>query len=78
MPDIEVKQATLDVDDEGEQRRRESSLRGRLDNDQDQDASAEDERADLAERDYQLARAVDLLRGVSLFSSGDGRMAASN
>jgi carboxyl-terminal processing protease len=78
VPDIEVKQATLDVDEAGEQRRRESSLRGRLDNDQDQDASAEDERADLAERDYQLARAVDLLRGVSLFSSGDGRMAASN
>jgi len=77
VPDIEVKQATLDVD-ETEQRRREANLRGRLDNDQGPNGDGEDERADLAERDYQLARAVDLLRGVSLFSNGDGRMAASN
>jgi len=77
VPDIEVKQATLDVEEAEQQRRRESSLRGSLDNDQNQDGGDE-ERADLAERDYQLARAVDLLRGVSLFSSGDGRMAASN
>ena len=77
VPDIEVKQATLDVEDAEQQRRREANLRGSLDNDQNQDGGAE-ERADLAERDYQLARAVDLLRGVSLFSAGDGRMAASN
>jgi len=77
VPDIEVKQATLDVEEAVQQRRRESNLRGSLDNDQNQDGGDE-ERADLAERDYQLARAVDLLRGVSLFSSGDGRMAASN
>jgi carboxyl-terminal processing protease len=77
VPDIEVKQATLDVEDAEQQRRREANLRGSLDNDQNQDGG-DDERADLAERDYQLARAVDLLRGVSLFSSGDGRMAASN
>jgi len=77
VPDIEVKQATLDVD-ETEQRRREANLRGRLDNDQGPNGDGGDERADLAERDYQLARAVDLLRGVSLFSNGDGRMAASN
>jgi len=76
VPDIEVKQATLDVE-ETEQGRREVGLRGRLDNDQGTDAEAE-ERADLAERDYQLARAVDLLRGVSLFSDADGRVAASN
>ena len=77
VPDIEVKQATLDIEDAERQARRESSLRGSLDNDQNRDGG-DDERADLAERDYQLARAVDLLRGVSLFSSGDGRMAASN
>jgi carboxyl-terminal processing protease len=77
VPDIEVKQATLDVEDNGE-RRREANLRGSLSNDQGQDGNGEDERADLAERDYQLARAVDLLRGVSLFSNDDGRMAASN
>jgi len=75
VPDIEVKQATLDVE-ESEQTRREANLRGRLDNDQDQDSDAQ-ERADLAERDYQLARAVDLLRGVSLFSAGEGRVASN-
>jgi carboxyl-terminal processing protease len=74
VPDIEVKQATLAVEENGE-RRREANLRGRLDNDQEQEAAGE--RADLAERDYQLARAVDLLRGVSLFSAGDGRMASN-
>lgn len=76
LPDIEVKQATLDVEENGE-RRREANLRGRLDNDQGPNGDAEDERADLAERDYQLARAVDLLRGVSLFGQGEGRMASN-
>ena len=76
VPDIEVKQATLDVEENGE-RRREANLRGRLDNDQGDDPTDAEERADLAERDYQLARAVDLLRGVSLFSAGDGRMASN-
>jgi carboxyl-terminal processing protease len=77
VPDIEVKQATLDLEETGDQRRREANLRGSLTNDQNQD-DADEERADLAERDYQLARAVDLLRGVSLFQNGDGRMAAHN
>ncbi|MFP4362192.1 MAG: S41 family peptidase [Alphaproteobacteria bacterium] len=75
VPDIEVKQATLDVE-EDEDDRREANLRGRLDNDLVPNGDGEEERTDLAERDYQLARAVDLLRGVSLFSGGDGRLAA--
>ncbi len=73
-PDIEVKPATLEVEETSEGRR-EADLRGRLDNDQENGDA--DERADLAETDYQLARAVDLLRGVALFRE-DGASIASN
>ncbi len=74
VPNIEVKQATLDVEDEDEERR-EADLRGRLENDQDN--GADGERADLAESDYQLARAVDLLRGVALFREGTASVASN-
>ena len=75
-PNIEVKQARLEVEDSAEARRREADLRGRLDNDQDN--GPDDTRADLAETDYQLARAVDLLRGVSLFAREGAPLTASN
>lgn len=75
VPNIEVKQARLEVDEQGEVRR-EADLRGRLDNDQENGTG--DERADLAEADYQLARAVDLLRGVALFRQGNNPSLASN
>ncbi|MFW5679966.1 MAG: S41 family peptidase, partial [Pseudomonadota bacterium] len=65
VPGIEVKQATLAVEDNGAARR-EADLRGRLDNDQGNGEA--EERTDLAEIDYQLARAIDLLRGVSMFN----------
>ncbi len=74
-PDIEVKQATLEVD-ETASARREADLRGRLDNETDNGTA--DARPDIAESDYQLARAVDLLRGVSLFSESAAPVAASN
>lgn len=68
-PDIEVKQSRVEVIDEGGGRR-EADLRGRLENDQ---AEGEDEAiaADDAEtdEDYQLARALDLLRGVAMFGA---------
>ncbi len=73
VPSIEVKQATLAVD-EAAQARREADLRGRLDNDQDNGEAVSN--GDLAETDYQLARAVDLLRGVSLFNQAS--LPASN
>jgi len=73
-PDIEVKQATLDID-ETATARREADLRGRLDNDTDNGSA--DARADIAESDYQLARAVDLLRGVSLFSESAAPVASN-
>lgn len=72
-PDIIVHQAKVEFveDEEG---RREADLRGRLDNDVgggDNENAKETE--DLDAQDYQLARAVDLLRGIALF----GQAAAS-
>lgn len=75
-PDIEVQQARIEpVEKAGG--RRESDLRGALENEN----GEQDDKADKAEtkpdgekkeakkpQDYQLSRAVDLLRGLSLFS----------
>ncbi len=78
-PDITVEQADIEVIDQPSARR-ESDLRGALDNgDQDgaandnapeesaQDQEAKQDAAQLNE-DYQLSRAVDLLRGLTLFN----------
>jgi carboxyl-terminal processing protease len=79
VPDIEVQQSRVEVIDE-EAGRREADLRGRLENDQsdggndDDDAVVSDSDnvdeppANQAE-DYQLARALDLLRGVAMFGA---------
>jgi carboxyl-terminal processing protease len=69
-PDIEVRQSRVEVIDEGEARR-EADLRGRLENDQvEQEQSAgEVGGAEGEAEDYQLARALDLLRGVAMFGS---------
>jgi carboxyl-terminal processing protease len=73
-PDIEVRQSRVEVIDQGAARR-EADLRGRLENDQAGDDASEPV-ADGAEggvdgeaEDYQLARAIDLLRGVAMFGS---------
>jgi carboxyl-terminal processing protease len=69
-PDIEVMQARVEAIDEG-MARREADLRNRLDNDQSSDEAGnlvEGEEVP-AEEDYQLARALDLLRGVAMFGS---------
>jgi carboxyl-terminal processing protease len=79
VPDIEVRQSRVEVIDQGAGRR-EADLRGRLENDQAQgeesapvegaDAGAEAQGETAAEaEDYQLARAIDLLRGVAMFGS---------
>ena len=76
VPDIEVKQAKLE-EVTLPQRRRESDLRGALDNgDATSDPEASDlpdgeeaENADVALDDYQLARAIDLLRGLALYNT---------
>jgi carboxyl-terminal processing protease len=73
-PDIEVRQSRVEVIDQGAARR-EADLRGRLENDQ-VEGEASAPVADGAaggtggdEEDYQLARAIDLLRGVAMFGS---------
>jgi carboxyl-terminal processing protease len=82
-PDIEVHQANVEVlDDEPD--RREADLRGSLRNDEQQrrEGRQETPTAGAAEgaepvdgRDYQLSRALDLLRGISLY---EGRAVAGS
>lgn len=80
VPDIVVPQARLDLVENGGQRS-EADLRGALANPDDasEDASggqeqAQDEAPEAADNgetdDYQLARAIDILKGIALFGSG--------
>ncbi|MEO1285225.1 MAG: S41 family peptidase, partial [Pseudomonadota bacterium] len=77
-PDIFVEQPRLaEVDDEEEEtrtRRSEAELRGRLDNDSlseeemrmiEEDLKRAEEVAELREEDYQLAYAIDILKGLN-------------
>jgi len=75
VPDIEVRQSRIEVIEEGAGRR-EADLRGRLENDQTDDGTAGDGEANVSEaladdsgEDYQLARALDLLRGIAMFGA---------
>jgi carboxyl-terminal processing protease len=71
-PDIEVLQSRVEVIEESDLGRREADLRGRLENDQTVGAMTGDatESTDGEEEiDYQLARALDLLRGLSMFGA---------
>jgi carboxyl-terminal processing protease len=76
VPDIEVHQANVEeLDDTPD--RREADLRGRLKNDQQDGQDGGDGEAAVASeggepptdggKDYQLSRAMDLLRGISLY-----------
>jgi carboxyl-terminal processing protease len=70
-PDIEVRQSRVEVIDQGAARR-EADLRGRLENEQvEGEAKAPVAEGGVGgeEEDYQLARAIDLLRGVAMFGS---------
>jgi carboxyl-terminal processing protease len=71
VPDIEVKQSHIEVL-EDDPARREADLRGRLENDQQvqQDGAPDGPGGPVelgGDEDYQLARALDLLRGVAMF-----------
>ncbi len=70
-PDIEVKQARLEVLENGS-RRSEADLRNHLDdgtdNPDEKQADGSEPSADNQTEDYQLLRAKDLLKGVSLFA----------
>jgi len=76
-PDIIVEQARIEAL-EPVSRRREADLRGALENDNESDtegsepAGAETAGTDTPQ-DYQLARAIDLLRGIALFSEMTGQ-----
>ena len=76
VPDIEVEQARVE-EVSGGQQRSEADLRGALANpgtsgggEESQPNNSADPQAEEEEEpiDYQLSRAVDLLRGLSLFS----------
>jgi carboxyl-terminal processing protease len=70
VPDIEVVQARVETIDEGLSRR-EADLRNRLENDQ-AGGDVSERSGDAphgGEKDYQLERALDLLRGVAMFGA---------
>jgi carboxyl-terminal processing protease len=71
-PDIEVHEAKIELKDDTNGRR-EADLRGRLDNDTSGGSGpSADGTGTLDERDYQLARAIDLLRGIALYETRAG------
>ena len=73
VPDIEIEQAQISVD-LAQRRRREADLPGSLENEQlDEDERTLQETEQLRV-DYQLARAIDLLKGVWFFSNQSARM----
>ncbi len=82
-PDIEVKQARLVPVDTPAARRSERDLRGALENEEESkpeetpkpgaegtpNVTAEDAKAKTTPEDFQLTRALDLLRGIAMFRS---------
>ncbi len=75
-PDIVVEQARLETVKEAGPQRREADLRGALDRPATSAPNADGEdvaaNKDAAATDYQLARALDLVRGLSLYSNRNG------
>jgi carboxyl-terminal processing protease len=70
-PDIIVKPARIETVDD-DKRRSEATLRNALDGGgaEPDDPEKTNDRSDKARQDYQLTRALDLLRGLALFSGG--------
>jgi carboxyl-terminal processing protease len=76
VPDIEVRQSRIEVIEDADSRR-EADLRGRLENDQGAEGSTTGSDDDTStgvaspteSEDYQLARALDLLRGIAMFGA---------
>lgn len=70
IPDIEVHEANVELIDDTSGRR-EADLRGRLSNDKEPSSKGSayqgKSSGTLDTRDYQLARAIDLLRGIALY-----------
>jgi len=72
-PDIVVERARVELLDENRRETHEEDLMGSLQNEESKpDAEADEEAAEsgtVAEEDYQLSRAIDLIRGISLYRS---------
>ena len=75
VPDIEVRQSRIEVIEDANGRR-EADLRGRLENEQGPGGSSRGNNNAIADgagpaesEDYQLARALDLLRGIAMFGA---------
>jgi carboxyl-terminal processing protease len=71
-PDILVEPAQIESVEAGKQRR-ESDLRGALENvdngEEDSDGGNGESVSEAAQQDFQLSRALDLLRGLALYSA---------
>ncbi len=75
VPDIEVEQAKLEVLEQA-RGRSEADLRNHLENGSEPETPVADGEGQAAEEevlDYQLLRAKDLLKGVSLFAKKDAK-----
>lgn len=70
-PDIEVELARIEAVDQG--LRREEDLRGALDSADNASATEAEDEFDQSAIDYQLARAIDLLRGMRIFDKLEQR-----
>ena len=68
-PDIEVEQARVEAINLGP-RRSEANLPNHLEGEAGESTAEDGQESDAAPQDYQLARALDLLHGLSLFGSG--------
>lgn len=73
-PDIVVKPAKVELLENDSLSLKEAELKGALKNEEDKDAKnkKQDEKKDKADQieDYQLTRALDLIRGLSMFQKG--------
>src|SRR3546814_144141 len=86
-PDIVVEQVTLAEAETNGPSRREADLRGALTNPNEEngvapsaDGEGEEEHvlSETAQQDYQLARAIDLLRGLALYNQRDRKSTRLN
>jgi len=68
-PDIVVERARVELLDENRRETHEEDLMGSLQNEESKPDEEAAESGTVAEEDYQLSRAIDLIRGISLYRS---------
>ncbi|EAR60037.1 S41 family peptidase [Neptuniibacter caesariensis] len=69
-PDIEVRDAEITLRDDGQEFLKEKDLSGHLDNGAGKTKSSSDRKSNLAERDYQLYEALNLLKALVIVKKG--------